>query len=54
MSIYMSFFVKFLLTKKSVLNSIVYVCVKKSKVINVLDVKLIKNSDITKLANLIR
>ena len=41
---------KFLLTKKS-LNSIVCVRVKKSQTINILDVRLVKNSDIIKLAN---
>ena len=45
------FFTKFSLAKKSILNSIVCARVKKSKNINILYVKLVKNSDIIKLAN---
>ena len=47
MSIYMAFL--FLIAKKSLLN--VTVCVqKKSKIINILDNELVKNSDIIKVA----
>ena len=50
MSIYMVFY-KILTCQKIILNSTVCVHVKKCKTINILDVKLIKNSDIIKLAN---
>ena len=51
MSIYMVFYkIKFLLAKKILLNSMC-VPVKKSKTINILDVKLVKHSNIIKLEN---
>ena len=42
---------KFLPAKKLLLNSMMCVRVEKSKTINILDVKLVKNSDIIKLEN---
>ena len=39
------------LQKRTFLNSIGRVCVKKVKIINILDAKLAKSSDTTKLAN---
>ena len=44
-------FYKILTCQKSLWNGIVYMFVKNSKVINILDIKLVKNSNITKLAN---
>ena len=50
MSIYMVFY-KILACQKILLNSIECVRVKTGKTINILDVKLVKNSDIIKSAN---